>query len=882
MADETLTIRIVGDTSSYEKAVEKAEKTTGSFESKMSRISKKVKDVGKSISDFGKKLTVVSTGIVTAAGAGVKYNATVEQLETSFAVMTGSAEEAAEVVERLQKLGAATPFEFTDLAETTQLLMNYGFAADEAIDSMEMLGDISQGSAEKMTRIATAYGQMSSAGKVSLEDVKQMIEAGFNPLREISDSTGESMESLYDRISKGTISVDEITASMQRATSEGGMYFQSMEKQSQTFNGQMSTLSDNAKSFLGNITGGIFERLAQDVLPKINEAISGLNDAFQSGGFQGMVDYIKQLSPTLDTVITKAEQVAQVFNNMGIDPAMFAGIVVSAGPAIMILGKLVSVVGTVVSGIGKLNMNIVAMGGLKSIIGGVFSAITSPATLVIGAIMAVVAAFTHMMKTSEEFRSSVMSLVGSIQSSMQPAIEAMRTAISNIVATVAPVIQSLISQLVPVLAQIGMLVMEIVAAIAPLISQLITSLMPVIENIIAVVMQIIQAVMPALIAIINVVMDVIRAIMPVIQSVLSVVMDVVSAIIEAISPIITFIGEVISKIMEIITPIITFIGGLLSGVIGTIIDVISAIYNFIKETNEKIMAFVTPIIERIMAIIRPIVEFVKGIIAKIMEILQPIIAFFQDLSRKIMDVVGGVFSKIVGVVTSIRDFINGVNEKIIGAVSGAVSKIANVVSTVRETFSNVFNKVHDIVSSVMEKVRGVISGVFDKIKGAWSGLTGFVSGIFDGIKDAVGSLIDKVKGAVNNVTGGINSAIDIINKIPGVEIPLIPQLLHGTDYWQGGFAYMNEGGRGELTYLPNGSQVIPHDISVQYAKEAARENAGGEMIDIEALGEYIVSAMVQYGNRQGEALEKGISNMGIYLDDRQTGRVLTKMGFVRG
>ena len=47
---------------------------------------------------------------------------------------------------------------------------------------------------------------------------------------------------------------------------------------------------------------------------------------------------------------------------------------------------------------------------------------------------------------------------------------------------------------------------------------------------------------------------------------------------------------------------------------------------------------------------------------------------------------------------------------------------------------------------------------------------------------------------------------------------------HGTDDWQGGFARMNEGGRGELTYLPNGAQVIPHDISVKYAKEAARAN----------------------------------------------------------
>ena len=88
---------------------------------------------------------------------GVQYNATVEQLQTSFEVMTGSATKATDIVEKLKEIGAKTPFEFTGLAETTQLLMNYGVEADDAISKMQMLGDISQGSAEKMNRIATAY-----------------------------------------------------------------------------------------------------------------------------------------------------------------------------------------------------------------------------------------------------------------------------------------------------------------------------------------------------------------------------------------------------------------------------------------------------------------------------------------------------------------------------------------------------------------------------------------------------------------------------------------------------------------------------------------------------------------------------------------------------
>ena len=134
-----------------------------------------------SIAKTGFKTVATSVGVVSTAmtgliGFGVKYNAEIEQLQTSFEVMTGSAEKAKDVISELQKIGAETPFETKDLAEVTQLLMNYGLTADDAISKMQMLGDIAQGSSEKMNRIAMAYGQMSSAGKVSLEDVKQMID----------------------------------------------------------------------------------------------------------------------------------------------------------------------------------------------------------------------------------------------------------------------------------------------------------------------------------------------------------------------------------------------------------------------------------------------------------------------------------------------------------------------------------------------------------------------------------------------------------------------------------------------------------------------------------------------------------------------------------
>lgn len=270
-----------------------------------SPLRKTLAGIGKTASAALKGITAVS-GVLSAAWgiagvATVKYNANIEQLTTSFEVMTGSAEEAASIVKRLKTMGAETPFETLDLAETTQLLMNYGITADEAISRMSMLGDIAQGSAEKMTRIATAYGQMSSAGKVQLEDIRQMIESGYNPLQEIAETTGESMASLYERISDGTLAVEEITASMERSTSEGGKYFESMAKQAETLSGRLSTLKDEAQSFLGNLFSGATDSLRDDVLPMATDIIDALNTGFESGGIDGLINAFNRELPKLLT-----------------------------------------------------------------------------------------------------------------------------------------------------------------------------------------------------------------------------------------------------------------------------------------------------------------------------------------------------------------------------------------------------------------------------------------------------------------------------------------------------------------------------------------------------------------------------------------------------
>lgn len=289
----SVVISIDGDASKFEKVL-------GSVATKSKRMISGISTVAGGVAK-GATLVygAVSAAMSVAGVASVKYNASIEQLQTSFETMTGSAEKAAEVVGRLRTMGAETPFETADLAKVTQLLMQYGFTADDALEKMRMLGDIAQGNTQAMESIATGYAQMASAGKVNLQDIKQMINGGFNPLQEISERTGESMASLYDRISKGTMAVEEITESMRYATSEGGKFYQSMEKQSQTLNGQLSTLKDNLSSFGGMIFEPISDKLRDALIPDANAILGDLQSAYEKAGLDGLVDEVNRQIPRL-------------------------------------------------------------------------------------------------------------------------------------------------------------------------------------------------------------------------------------------------------------------------------------------------------------------------------------------------------------------------------------------------------------------------------------------------------------------------------------------------------------------------------------------------------------------------------------------------------
>lgn len=366
---------------------------------------------GNMIADFAKK---AASELGKVVQSGVDYNASMESYLTNFKVMLGNEELAAAKISELRKMAASTPFALSDLTEGTQTLLQFGIAADDTTDVLKQLGDISLGNADKLQTLVRAYGKMSSAKKVTLENVNMMIDAGFNPLNQICDATGESMSDLYKRISDGRVSFEELQYAVQAATSEGGQFYNGMLEASQTFSGRMSTLKDNVAALTGELTSGLFAALG-DLVVKLNEVVTSFLDS--------------------------DEKMAQLKDTIGIATSVVA----AAGAAFLAYKGYVALataaeVAHTVATTAMTAANAAAEAGATGLalaqaaLNAVISA--NPVALLVSALAALATGLVTAYKTSETFRNTVNSAFSTVKNIAQSAIGTVVDWINDLVAKI--------------------------------------------------------------------------------------------------------------------------------------------------------------------------------------------------------------------------------------------------------------------------------------------------------------------------------------------------------------------------------------------------------------------------------------------------------------
>lgn len=502
-------------------------------------------------------LGAITTGLAGAGLAGVKFNAQIEQYTATFATFTGSVDEANKTIERLKTLGASTPFEFTELADTTSLLMAYGFSADEAVNSLTMLGDASQGNAEKLTSIATGFARMKSSGKVTLEYLNLMIENGFNPLNQVAEDTGMTMAEVYDAISNGEITFDQVEKAMKKMTSKGGQYFGLMENQSKTMNGMLSTLSDTVQMKLGEAFEVVNGKIVE-ILPNVISFIDNLD----------VNDVINGLTMLI-----------------GVLGGVFA-ILTSMRGAIALFNII-----TTVQQLGGLNVMLM---NLSSNIGVVIATI-APVVGIIAGIIAIITAVTLAIKqlweTNEGFRNVVMTAIKGITDTLNNAYNTIiKPVLDNLVKILLDVwnngIKPLWDNWVAFVGAIISRMADLWNNIKPIVDWFISVFGPVLSNIIN--------------SVANAFGSAIRTIINVAGSWLKNITSVVDGIIRRLNGIITFIKGVFTGnwkmawqgVVDIFGGIFSTLGGLVSAPINAVIGLINGAIGAINSISVDIPKWV--------------------------------------------------------------------------------------------------------------------------------------------------------------------------------------------------------------------------------------------------------------------------------------------------
>ena len=279
MADTTLQVKIglEDDLSSGLRKIE------GNFAGFNRGIQTNIKNAIGTIAKLG---TVVGVAKTIVTGFAVKNAADLQMLSTSFTTLTGSIEEGQKVYKDLVKMAKFTPFETADLAKATQVMLGYGISVEKTQGYLSQLGDISLGNRDKLQSLSLAFGQVQGNGRLMGQELLQMINAGFNPLQIISQTTGKSMRQLRDEMANGEISFEMVAEAMKTTTSEGGLFYKGMETGSKTLSGTFSTLMDNIKLMSAGILGlkddgtileGSFLELVQNGVNYLNEALGKID-----------------------------------------------------------------------------------------------------------------------------------------------------------------------------------------------------------------------------------------------------------------------------------------------------------------------------------------------------------------------------------------------------------------------------------------------------------------------------------------------------------------------------------------------------------------------------------------------------------------------------
>ncbi|NOU98486.1 tape measure protein [Paenibacillus planticolens] len=220
-------------------------------------------------------LSAAIAGVATTKSA-LKLASDAEQANIAFTTMLGSAEKATAFMEQLSDFANATPFDLPQLREASKKMLAFGFSAERVLPMLTAVGNASAGLSlgkEGIDRLTLALGQMRAKGKVSGDEMLQLVEAGIPAWEILAQKMNTSTATVMKMSEKGIIPADKAINALIDGMNK--RFPDMMDKQSKSLGGMWSTMKDTFENDLLVKWG---EGISAALKPRFDALISWINN----------------------------------------------------------------------------------------------------------------------------------------------------------------------------------------------------------------------------------------------------------------------------------------------------------------------------------------------------------------------------------------------------------------------------------------------------------------------------------------------------------------------------------------------------------------------------------------------------------------------------
>jgi len=244
-------------------------------ESRLSKFGQRAEKIGTSLS------LAISAPLALVGKNALQTSAQFESLEMSFGTMLRSMENGKTLMKDLQNYNLATSFQFEEVAGAGKSLLAFGFAQQQIIPQMKMIGDVSAGLGINIGELADLYGKAKVQGRLFQDDINQLQGRGIPIVEELRKQFKGANVDIRKMTEDGKIGFGNLEKAFASLTSEGGQFYNMTANQSTTLGGLYSNLQDSVTMNLRTIGDSIVKNLdLKTVIPQASKYLTDLAEGF--------------------------------------------------------------------------------------------------------------------------------------------------------------------------------------------------------------------------------------------------------------------------------------------------------------------------------------------------------------------------------------------------------------------------------------------------------------------------------------------------------------------------------------------------------------------------------------------------------------------------